>query len=58
VIFNAGMRIVHPVTSQSLAFTARPVTARRIPIPSRLPTVVPTCPTPMQRVMRLLGFAA
>jgi hypothetical protein len=55
--FNTSMRSIHPVTSQPLTFASRSAAVRRMPAPSRLPTVVPTCPTPMQRVLRLLGLA-
>jgi hypothetical protein len=51
-----GMRIVHPVTLQSLAAPIRKRTARRMPPPSRLPTLVPTQPSVFHRLLRSLGL--
>jgi hypothetical protein len=50
------MRLVHPITSQPLAvkLPSRPV--RRMPAPSRLPTVHATRPTALRRILRALGI--
>jgi hypothetical protein len=57
-ISNMHMQVVHPVTSRVLS-VSRPVrAARKMPAPSRLPTVFLTRPTRMQRILRAIGIGA
>jgi len=50
------MRIVHPVTSRPLAIVIPRQSAKPMRSPSLLPTVYPTQPTPIRRLLRVLGF--
>jgi len=49
------MRIVHPITSQPLPMPRHHV-FRKMPTPSRLPSVYPTQPSALQLLLRLLGI--
>jgi hypothetical protein len=52
---NACMRLVHPITSQPIpAQQHQP--ARRMPTPSRLPSIYPTQASAWRRLLRVLGL--
>jgi len=55
LLSNAHMRLVHPITSQRNR-TPRYQAARRMPAPSRLPSVYPTQASAWRRLLRALGL--